>query len=307
MSSFDKLPKDVLIETVIRFNVDDVYEFCNTYPQYRDAICNNDNFWRRKIKQDYGFDYSGPYPEYTYLYKDTRDWEVLLKGVEDNDLNLIDYAFSLDTLQPRNINLAVRSSLDKPQVLKHLIDHGADVNSDHGTPLTAAAQEGNLEAVKILVEAGAHIHLRGNLTLANAVYSNHLDIVKYLVEQGADYNLPLYQNYIGRTDASQYIRFIQNNENTDKFLEKRNKLGAAEELKTQLKSMKDVEKALADTTPLNKDIRRKIVYSNYRDTLCKKLDRKSLYVLYNFAYLLGLEVTGKESREDICDRISKIL
>ena len=306
--AFDRLPKDVLIETVVKFDIDDVHQFCNTYPQHRDTICNNDIFWRRKIKHDYGIDYTGIYPEYRYVYNDLRDWQILLEGVtsdDRNNLEIIDYAFSLGTLQPKDINLAVRTALENPVVLKHLIEkHGADVNSDNGTPLIGAAQDGNLESVKILVENGANIH---NKTLATAVYHNHLPVVKYLVEQGADYNLPLYQNYIGRNDAPQYIRFMQGRSNPNEFIHARNKKEAARELEEQMEVMKQEERALEETTPLNKDIRKKIVYTNYKETLCKKLDRKSLYVLLNFAYLLGLELSGKESRQEICNRISQVL
>ena len=38
MSEFDKLPKDVLIETVLNFEVNDVYQFCATYPQYQNNM-----------------------------------------------------------------------------------------------------------------------------------------------------------------------------------------------------------------------------------------------------------------------------
>ena len=303
--AFDRLPKDVLIETVVKFDIADIYQFCNTYPHHRDTICNNDNFWRRKLKHDYGIDYTGIYPEYRYVYHNLRDWQILLEGVNKNNLELIDYAFSLGKLQPRDVNLAVRTALENPVVLKHLIEkHGADVNSDNGTPLIGAASDGNLESVKILVENGANIN---NKALATAVYHNHLPIVKYLVEQGADYNLPLYQNYIRRNDASQYLRFMQDRSNPNEFIHARNKKEAARELEEQMGVMKQEEMALKETTPLNKEIRKKIVYMNYKETLCKKLDRKSLYVLLLFAHLLGLELSGKESRQEICNRISQVL
>jgi len=308
--AFDRLPKDVLIETVVKFDIDDVYQFCSTYPQHRDTICNNDNFWRRKLKHDYDIDYSGIYPEYRYLFNDLPTWQVLSRGVNSDDRNLeiIDYAFSLGTLQPSDINLAVRQSLEEPIILKHLLEkHGADVNSDNGTPLIGASQIGALESVKILVENGANIHSMGDQALATAVYNGHLPVVKYLVEQGADYNLPLYPNYIGRNDASQYIRFIQNHNNPDEFIHRRNIQGAVREWVEQMGVMEQEERALEGTTPLNKDIRKKIVYMKYKETICKKLDRKSLYVLLNFAYLLGIELSGEESRQEICNRISRVL
>jgi hypothetical protein len=220
---------------------------------------------------------------------------------------MIDYAFNLQTLTQTDINLAVRQSLEKPLILKRLISHGADVNSDHGTPLTGASQEGILESVKILVENGADIHSRGDLALTLAVYNNHLDVAKYLVQQGADYNLPLYPNYITRNDTSGYIRFIQNNTNRDNLILRRNREAATQEIQTQIKIMEEEEKAMKDTTPLNKDIIRKILYTKYKEELCHKLDRKSLYVLYEFAFLLGIQLNGTETREEVCRIISENL
>ncbi len=304
MSRFDELPKDVLIETVVKFNLDDVYQFCHAYPQHKNVICNNNLFWRRKLLHDYNINYIGKYPEYRYLYNNMDDWKILQKGIEESDLDLIDYAYSLGTLRPMDINRSVRHSLDKPLILKHLIDLGADVNSDHGAPLIGAAQMGNLETVKILIENGADVHSRGDLALATAIYGNHIDTVKYLVEQGADYNLPLYQNYLSNNDSSGYIRFIRNNPN---IIERRNIIKANEEFNRDLNYISSKEKILKEVTPLNKDITRKILYTEYKENLCSKLDRKSLYVLYNFAYLLGIELNRTESREDICKKITKVL
>jgi hypothetical protein len=85
MSEFDRLPKDVLIETVSKFSLNDIYTFCDTYPQYRNIICNNDTFWRIKIKNDYNVDYDGIYPLYRYVYNNVRSWSILLEGVKNND------------------------------------------------------------------------------------------------------------------------------------------------------------------------------------------------------------------------------
>lgn len=74
-------------------------------------------------------------------------------------------------------------------VVKYLLEHGADVNAKDNndrTPLMDAAQEGHLEVVKYLVEHGAKVTDRA---WEQAVGSGNLDLVWYFVEeQGANVN-----------------------------------------------------------------------------------------------------------------------
>ena len=75
-----------------------------------------------------------------------------------------------------------------------LLDAGADPNAEmfNGLfPLYAAAETGNLIAVKKLVSKGAIIDKetpKGNTALRNAVEEGHRDVVEYLLEVGADAN-----------------------------------------------------------------------------------------------------------------------
>jgi ankyrin repeat protein len=52
--------------------------------------------------------------------------------------------------------------------------------------LSTATELGNLELVKDLVEHGADIHENENGPLKLAIWNGHLEVVKYLVEHGAD-------------------------------------------------------------------------------------------------------------------------
>ena len=52
-----------------------------------------------------------------------------------------------------------------------------------------------MDVVKFLVEAGANIHAKNGCALNSSIIWGHLDIVKYLVESGAyvhAYNDPAY-------------------------------------------------------------------------------------------------------------------
>ncbi|MDV7104871.1 ankyrin repeat domain-containing protein [Vibrio sp. TH_r3] len=73
-------------------------------------------------------------------------------------------------------------------IVKLLIEHGADVNSKNrwnGTALSQAAMNGHLNIVKLLIEHDSHI-TSDALLLASR--NGHTDIGKLLIEQGADIN-----------------------------------------------------------------------------------------------------------------------
>ncbi|CAB4029249.1 Ankyrin repeat-containing domain, partial [Paramuricea clavata] len=81
------------------------------------------------------------------------------------------------------------------EIVKYLVEHGADVNlyaSRSDSPLHTAASSGSLEIVKYLVEHGANVNLNSSIVgtaLHSAASSASLEIVKYLVEHGANVNL----------------------------------------------------------------------------------------------------------------------
>ena len=74
------------------------------------------------------------------------------------------------------------------EMVKYLVEHGADVNErDYDTPLMRASECGNLNIVKYLVECGAKIETPVcDSALKHAIEHHHLDIVKYLLKHGAD-------------------------------------------------------------------------------------------------------------------------
>ena len=52
--------------------------------------------------------------------------------------------------------------------------------------LIASSENGNLEIVKVLIQSGADIHAQDDKALSLSSLSGHLEIVKYLIENGAD-------------------------------------------------------------------------------------------------------------------------
>jgi ankyrin repeat protein len=106
-------------------------------------------------------------------------------------------------------------------VLKFLIEHGANVNGlnmDKLTSLSVAifSTRHNFEIVKILIDNGADVNKPDDDTyeytpLCSAVDSGHLEIVKLLIENGADVNKPDGDGWIPLHSAThnQYLEIMK--------------------------------------------------------------------------------------------------
>lgn len=73
-------------------------------------------------------------------------------------------------------------------IVRFLVENGADIHIYDETPLKLATEAGHLNIVKYLAEHGANIHVGNNDILTIASKEEHLDIVKYLVENGVEIN-----------------------------------------------------------------------------------------------------------------------
>ncbi|MDD5169163.1 MAG: ankyrin repeat domain-containing protein, partial [Syntrophales bacterium] len=77
-------------------------------------------------------------------------------------------------------------------VVKDLLDKGADVNEWSGsTPLLAASGGGHANVVKLLIERGANVNTmtnRGDSALGIAATRGHMNVVQILIDNGANIN-----------------------------------------------------------------------------------------------------------------------
>jgi thiol-disulfide isomerase/thioredoxin len=77
------------------------------------------------------------------------------------------------------------------EIVKLLLERGADVNAAGGTALMTAAAMGRTEVVKLLLEKDADVNAKSNIfgtSLYMASQQGHTEIVKLLLEKGADVN-----------------------------------------------------------------------------------------------------------------------
>lgn len=181
----------------------DLVNVCQTNKK-ADEICNDQVFWLNRIKTKF--------PELTMdilnKYKRGRTWsdyyiKDLIKIARIPANNVIvngAYAERLDWIieglkNGADINtylgnypLIIAVDAGNLDIVKYLVEHGADIHIVHDFPLRSASEHGYLDIVKYLVEKGANINDVDLFTkpLSLAGENGHLDVIKYLVENGAD-------------------------------------------------------------------------------------------------------------------------
>ncbi|KIX01363.1 uncharacterized protein Z518_09088 [Rhinocladiella mackenziei CBS 650.93] len=91
--------------------------------------------------------------------------------------------------------LQAASSRGHPEVVKMLLDRGADVNAEGGgfdNALQVASVEGHSEVVEMLLDRGADMNAQGGHygnALQAASFDGHSEVVQMLLDRGADVNI----------------------------------------------------------------------------------------------------------------------
>ncbi len=121
----------------------------------------------------------------------------LMFAIEHEQLDIVKYLIdegadiNYDYIEPSILIAASKSNLE---VIKLLVEQGGVIIDQTGryntTALAVSASKGDLEIVKYLVDNGADINAYDNVNpLTEASSNNHLEVVKYLVDQGAVINI----------------------------------------------------------------------------------------------------------------------
>ena len=71
-------------------------------------------------------------------------------------------------------------------MIKLLIDYGADIRAQYNQSIISASCNGHLSIVKLLIELGADVRAQNNQAIVYASCWGHLPVVKLLIESGAD-------------------------------------------------------------------------------------------------------------------------
>jgi serine/threonine protein kinase len=126
--------------------------------------------------------------------KDNYDINCLSIAAAKGDMRLYDIDNYFDNINNHNKKiLLIESNKKYQEIVKSLIDQGADVNGKDTKyqPLLVAASKGDLNIIKILLAKGADLNVknfRGETALFYASYSGYRDIVQFLITRGANVN-----------------------------------------------------------------------------------------------------------------------
>jgi hypothetical protein len=115
--------------------------------------------------------------------------EAITFAVENNNIEIVKYL--IETC-PQFIycyeNYPLRAACERGylELVKYLVENGADINALEGNPLRKACENNHLPVVQYLIASGADIHARQDLALREAAKRNYFDIVKFLLSSGGD-------------------------------------------------------------------------------------------------------------------------
>jgi ankyrin repeat protein len=140
----------------------------------------------------------------------------LLDASRDGNLDLvkqlIDQGADVHVYNNSALAFSVRSG--HLEVVKYLIDKGADIHDYNDQAFLVASSYGHLEIVKYLISKGADIHARNDEALTLAYDDRHNDIVKFLIQKGLNMtksmNIPEDVQEIAIKNDAKNIKYIKN-------------------------------------------------------------------------------------------------
>ena len=106
--------------------------------------------------------------EYDSIFDYMLNWNILITRFDTNQLFL------------------TASKKGHLEIVKLLIQNGADIHAENDYALRWASQEGHIEVVTFLIQNGADIHAENEYALRWSSENGHLEIVKILIQKGAD-------------------------------------------------------------------------------------------------------------------------
>lgn len=123
---------------------------------------------------------------------DVKTVTIMLRYVTHEEINMCPTTCVI-TKRPNYLSLGASCRLGHVDVVKKLLENGADVNQHSelfGTPLVAACTDGHIALISVLLTAGANINLCAahHTPLTAACEGRHFEIVNKLFEEGADIN-----------------------------------------------------------------------------------------------------------------------
>ncbi len=188
--------KDVDRKILNKLDDKDLVNVCQTNKK-AESLCNDQVFWMNRVfnrfpevKGDILRKFKGTRSWSEYYIQDLRKInktnaeEYLESGSKEGRITQVAIALELGA-KGNNVALKLASRNGHLEVVKYIIEQGADIHIDDDEALKLASR-GHLDVVKYLLEQGADIHIDDDFPLIEASAYGYLEVVKYLVSQGAN-------------------------------------------------------------------------------------------------------------------------
>jgi len=108
----------------------------------------------------------------------------------------------------KNKGLLIASDKGYLEIVKFLIQNGADINTDDGGALRFSSYYGHFPIVKYLIKNGANMRIEA---LTEASVKGYLEIVKFLVENTKDINYDLALRFASKSSHLDIVKFLVEN------------------------------------------------------------------------------------------------
>lgn len=113
--------------------------------------------------------------------------ECLAIASEGGHLELVKFFLEHTTFtQSKNSAFILSASNEHTDIVKLLLENGADVHFSQDYALVTASERGHTEIVKLLLKFGADVHAQNNFALRKASENGYSKVVKLLLKHGAD-------------------------------------------------------------------------------------------------------------------------
>ena len=115
------------------------------------------------------------------ILRDSHYGELLFQAARAGDESLVKYALDNKFSEDINGALKIAANGGHLDVVKYLVERGANIHLQSEFPLTLALINGHAEVVKYLVSKGADVHIHDNYLLKLARERGQKDIMNYLL------------------------------------------------------------------------------------------------------------------------------
>ena len=154
------------------------------------------------------------------LLKNEKNYEDdLIWAIDKGYLEIVVYL--IERNKNANSSIVLRRAIQSSNldIVKYLIENGADIHAYSDLPLRLAAKYGNLDIIKFIIKYGEYTGMYAmNIVLQGASVNGHLEAARYAAEHGADISIEnekalRYAHKEGQFEVVKYL--IQQGANSD--------------------------------------------------------------------------------------------